>query len=266
MAPEEQRRTEVANTLTQDEIDALGFFLRDITEIRASRFCQHNAFSLNSHPERLETIPAEFIKAFFVVFRRMYMAQEKGNFVTACDIVAPKVNTLIGDIIRHHRDEYQTNLNSTPRNVLPFVAGTVSFTTKELIDAFLYTKIAHQPQPRSIARWKTFVAQVGTEVRLEFLLYMSVMTLLCHIVNAAGWIEQYRNAYEQLYGFHPTFPDAGFIDNPSGRGVKLTASEALAQRKNQAVQKLARKLMEQKQLGYDDALQQAKRILEGCNG
>ena len=75
--------------LSQVEIDALTYFVKDVAELKENAFygspptltCVGGIYSVN-------TIPVEHIVSFVTIFRRLFMQGERGNYNNACAIYA----------------------------------------------------------------------------------------------------------------------------------------------------------------------------------
>ena len=67
-------------SLTQDEIDALAYFARDVKELRQNPFYNSPPVLHGSAGEtRVSTIETDYIRSYVTVFRRLYMEREPGT-------------------------------------------------------------------------------------------------------------------------------------------------------------------------------------------
>jgi len=262
LAPDEERAIRVDPVLSPEEVDSLWFFTRDMRELRTSVFLRDSAFSLvgSQGGTQLKTIPAEHIRSFFTVFRKLYMTKhERGSFPKACDIVIGRLGQLIGEVVAAYKKQYSDELNSPPR--LP-VGKTVSLSTKKMIDAFLYTQIAHQPQKGAVRDWHTLTEAVGSEAALEFAVYTSAKSLACTIINAGWHIERYLEEYLRRYGGSVSFPKDGFLDGVNGRGDKVPDAVVRQQKKDKAKHRLIQDMMRESGCSAEGAAARASEIMD----
>jgi len=115
--------------------------------------------------------------------------------------------------------DYQQLLDSVP-DCRPFVPlGTCTFTTKRLIDVFLYTQYAHQPNPERQRQYEECLAQLNGKRDLltaMFLIQMSSAALL--IGNAGRVVARWLTAYCDHHGVSPDVLGS-LRDHHSGLGA-----------------------------------------------
>ncbi len=228
--------------LTQQEIDALAYFLRDATELKREPFYL-NPPSLHSQGAQqwIETIPVESIRSFVIVFRKMYMTGEPGNYLKACDAYTQHfLNKRITDWVSAEKQLYEQFL-SKQVCVFPGLGPPYSFTNKCLIDAFLYTKFVHQPQERRIKQFREYLQEVGNAHRMEFACYNAMLELARHYSGLQWVLSNELPAYLNHTGARPSFDSPPFI-NEGGRGSRVTKEELEARQLHEHAEKLGYEL------------------------
>lgn len=139
-------------TLSEDELLTLGYFSRDLEELTESAFLKDGPgrlYATNAQAPALQTaVNDEEIRSFVTIFRRLYMKREPASFCSAVEVFC----TAIGDHplskwVGGEAESYQNELEKPGYALLPRIKG-ISFTTKRLIDVYLYTKFVHQPDKR----------------------------------------------------------------------------------------------------------------------
>jgi len=207
---------------TEDEIKSLSYFCRDFKELKAKLFYRNPpSFHSSFDGCRLESLSVDQIQAYIMVFRRLYMSKESGNFLNACTIFASKYyNIRINNWIRGGADEYSSFLNEKPI----FPLQNFSFNNKSLIDTFLYTKFAHQPDEKKCERYAKMVVEAKNELFLEYQFYETLHNAVIIMANTAQFIiplfEKWQNDSQQKVELL-TRP---FL-NTDGRGTQLTVEE-----------------------------------------
>jgi len=228
--------------LTQQEIDTLAYYLRDATELKEEHFFR-NPPSLHAQGNQqwLETIPVENIRSFVIVFRKMYMDGEPGNYVKACDVyVRHFLNKRVTDWVSAERRLYEDFL-SKQASFFPGMNPPYSFTNKCLIDAFLYTKFIHQPQERRIRQFHGFLQEVGNADRLEFACYNAMLELGRYYSRLQWVLSSELPAYLNHTGARPSFDSPPFV-NAGGRGSRLTKEELEAKQLHERAERLGYEL------------------------
>jgi len=196
-------------TLTTDEIRLFGYFVRDLEELLASELTKDGAGTIskggtlpvlaNGDYHHQTAVTDDEIRSFMTIFRRLYMEKEPANFGKAATLFKKTLHTHpLGKWVKGVADEYDAHL----QNMLefrPFMQGTtVTFNAKRLIDVFLYTQYAHQPDEKRQLQFTVCLQQVsGKRNFLTWLFLKKVWTCALEIGNAgrviAGWFKHYCN-------------------------------------------------------------------------
>lgn len=199
-------------TLTPDEIRLLGYFVRDLEEMLTSAFMKDGPGTLTTSgaiPTITTAVTDDEIRSFVTIFRRLYMTghHDPASFVK----IMPIFTKALGDHpyskwIAGIAKEYQNHLDSVP-DFRPFVqASTCTFTTKRLIDVFLYTQYAHQPNEERQRQFEACLAELhGKRAVLTWMFLTEMWKCALEIGNAgrqiAWWFQHYCN-------HHGISPDA----------------------------------------------------------
>jgi hypothetical protein len=223
--------------LNQEDVDTLALFVRDAKELTCSPFYKTcPILHSGQRGEWIESISVEFIRSFVTVFRRLYMEKEQGNYLKACKVYSKHfLNKRLTDWIDVEKELYETYLSAAAS--FGGLSPTYSFTNKRLIDAFIYTKFAHQPSVERDKQFKDCLREVGNQAKLEWIFYMTLRHVATSFRNALNFIDNELNAYLKLGGMRPSLDCVPFTDE-SGRGWQLTEEE----RQTRAVKERADKL------------------------
>jgi hypothetical protein len=203
-------------TLNNDEMRLLGYFTRDFAELRESAFMKEGPGKLTgivTNPPQTSTtltlktaVSDEEIRSFVTIFRRLYMDTEPANFKKAAGVFAKALGDHpYGKWVTGEADEFETHLVGTPQ-IFPLVSGLpIDFETKRLIDVFLYTQYAHQPDQRRQRQFNDCLMQVhGSRDRLAWMFFTEIWKCGLIIGNAGrvidGWFKRYC-------GYHRLAPD-----------------------------------------------------------
>lgn len=194
-------------TLSTDEIRLFGYFVRDLEELRASALMKDGAGTIskggtlpvlaNGDYHHQTAVTDDEIRSFMTIFRRLYMEKEPANFVKAASLFEKTLGTHpLGKWVKGVADEYGAHLQTLPE-FRPFMQGTtITFNAKRLIDVFLHTQYAHQPDERRQRQFTECLQQVGGKRNfLTWLFLNEVWTCGLEIGNAgrviAGWFKHY---------------------------------------------------------------------------
>ncbi len=228
--------------LTQEEVDTLAYFLRDSTELVAEHFYR-NPPSLHAQggAQWLETIPVENIRSFVIVFRRMYMDREPGNYLKACEVYTTHfLNKRVTDWVVAEKRLYEHFLGDRA-SLFPGLEPRFTFNNKCLIDAFLYTKFIHQPQDRRIRQFHRSLQEVGNADRMEFACYNAMLEVSRFYARLQWVVSNELPAYLRHTGASPSFECPPFV-NEGGRGICLTKEELAAKQLHERAESLGYEL------------------------
>jgi len=212
-------------SLSQDAIDTLSYYVRDATELSDSALITKPPSLVSKGCEvRVETIAVEHIRSFVMVFRRLYMTGEKGCYIKACKVFCSNFpNKRSADWIEADKQEYEEFLNQNA-GILERSKPNYSFSNKRLVDVFLYTRFAHQPQPSRISQYEKCLAEVGELARLEWMFYSVTHSISCYYLNAARMIRGVLATYLEHTGQLASVDVSPFA-NVDGRGTQQTREE-----------------------------------------
>lgn len=206
-------------SLSQEQLSILGYFARDLREMLASAFYKDGPGSLamQGGPPALETaVTDEEIRSFVTIFRRLYMAKERANFLKAVDTFTQATGDCsLSKWISGVAGEYEQDMRDRP-GFVPFVRQEeMTFSRKRLIDVFLYTQYAHQPKKGRARQFQECLASVGgRHALLTWLFFLELHHCAMHIRNAgviiAGFYDQYCQYHKVPGGVLASVAD----DNP----------------------------------------------------
>ncbi len=203
--------------LNQDDLRLLGYFVRDLSELMGSAFMKDGpgkitaagtgriATPIGGDPVLETAVTDDEIRSFVTIFRRFYMEKEPANFKKAVAAYA----TALGDHpyaawVAGVAREYESRLTATPE-FRPFLQpGTCTFTTKRLIDVFLYTQYAHQPDEKRQQQFGDCLSQVhGKRSLLTWMFLTEIWKCGLEIGNAGRVIAAWFKHYCDHHGLSP---------------------------------------------------------------
>ena len=188
-------------TLPFDQLRLVGYFVRDLKELIDSAFMKDGpgkikakgtfALTVNSNHTLETAVTDEEIRSFVTIFRRLYMTgpHDPASFAK----VVPIFTRILDDHpyskwVAGVAEEYQNCLNTMPDRPLFLQRGTPSFTTKRLIDVFLYTQYAHQPDEKRQQQFRDCLSQVCGNHHVLTWMFLTEMWHLSRMMIAASKI------------------------------------------------------------------------------
>jgi hypothetical protein len=191
-------------SLSPDEVRLLGYFVRDLEEMQNSAFMKDGPGTLTTSGavSTIKTaVTDDEIRSFVMIFRRLYM--KGGSDPASFFKIVPIFTKALGEHpfprwIAGMNNEYQNHLDSVASTIPHVQAGTCTFTTKRLIDVFLYTQYAHQPKEKCQRQFEACLADLGGKRDVLTWMFLTEMwKLALEIGNAGGqiawWFKQYCN-------------------------------------------------------------------------
>lgn len=221
------------------DLNALAYFRRDFRELEASSFLAEGPGTLRvagwMPPAAQTAVSGDEITSFVMVFRRLYMLKEPGNFPKAAEAFA-------GALLPHPvarwvegvAAEYQKDLNTVPDMVPIQKKGQVTFTRKRLIDVFLNTQYAHQGEESQKRQYAECLAQVDSQREVLFWLFLkSMWECSLHIRNAGVQIASFTEHYCKCHGLTPSpvefaseYIGMGQLEKKGDREVRILREKA----------------------------------------
>jgi len=150
------------------------------------------------------------------VFRKLYMCSEPGCFARAASVFCGAVDHPIGEWVKAELGLYEKELAEPPDHVPLHPSRKPTFTRKRLINAFVYTKFAHQPQKKWIRRYEAMLAEIKSEDMLTWLFQTTAFFLSLYYVRVGTQIGPFLAAYLQAHGASPSFQGASLVE---GAGI-----------------------------------------------
>lgn len=190
-------------SLSREDLKILGYFTRDLKELRSSTFFKEgpgtlSGISVPGTPTALSTaVNDEEIRSFVTIFRRIYMATELANLANAAAVFkAALAGHPASQWIAAGAAEFAASLDKPPE-LVPFTGGhKPKFTVKRLIDVFLYTQYAHQPDEDRLRQFRTCLQEVGNDrAILTYLFSSELWSLSIQILNVGQYIANLFDNY-----------------------------------------------------------------------
>jgi hypothetical protein len=244
-------------SLSAEDIRLLGYFGRDLHEMQTAAFMKDRPatikwsgsieFSPNSTPILETSATDEEIRSFVTIFRRLYMEKEPANFQKAVAVFGKA----LGD---HPYAKWASGVAQSLQNQLRAVAetpafmrqlGSITFTTKRLIDVFLYTQYAHQPAEARQRQFGECLAQVsGNRAVLTWMFLTEIWKSSLQIGNAGKFITWWFKLY---CDHHVVSPDvlSSLRDDHAGLGAAEKEVDRRARLLGEKIEQVAMDLWNQ---------------------
>ena len=238
-------------TIQEPDLRLFAYFDRDIKELSQSALMREGPGRLvsrgNAAPDLQTATTDEEIRSFVTIFRRLYMDKEPANFLESVDVFC----RIVGDHplakwVRSEADLYSRSLQEAPDLVPLLVRGRDLPTRKRIIDVYLYTRYAHQPDARRTRQFADCLRAVDGKVSmLMWLFLVTVWETAWHMRNAGGSLQSLLAAYCRHHSIDP--PALASVSQDSPRIGTLESKDArihrIVEEKSQA---LARDLWEER--------------------
>jgi hypothetical protein len=238
-------------SLEPGELRLLGYFARDLRELRSSVFMKEGSGIIGltaTSAAGLQTqVSDDEIRSFVTIFRRLYMENDDAGFLKAVELFVRKAQgSAIGDWVQDEVSEYRRRLDNPNEFATGAPGGKVSFSQKRLIDVFIYTQYAHQPNPKRERQFKACLDEVGGNLELLTWFFLDAMwDCSAHMCNAGGpivkFLDEYckchQSAHDVIESIASTCPGLGKLEKKIERDQRLY---------NQQVKRLSERLWEAK--------------------
>jgi hypothetical protein len=233
-------------SLSQEQLKILGYFARDLREMLASAFYKDGPGNLTGSGENeliLETaVTDEEIRSFVTIFRRLYMEKEPANFVKTIEVFEKSTRGYpISKWVKGIADEYKIELTLKP-NFVPFLKKDFPFNRKRLIDVFLYTQYAHQPDVnRSYQFQECLLAVDNKKPLLTWLFFTETWACSLKIRNAGVIVADF---YDRYCKYHKISSDvlASVVNDNPGIGMLEKKEARKARLFQEKVEELSMKI------------------------
>ena len=194
----------------ETDLNALAYFSRDLRQLEASDFLLEGPGTICAErgitPVVETSLSEDEIRSSVTIFRRLYMANEPGNFLKAAEAFARAVLPHpVGKWVQGVAAEYAHALGSVPDLFTFAQKSGATFTRKRLIDAFIYTQYAHQGDRRRERQYAECLAQVGGQEGVLFWLFLTgVWECALHVRNAGVQIASFTEQYCKCHAVTPS--------------------------------------------------------------
>jgi len=168
-----------AAKLAPNEVEVLTYFARDFQELLSTAFYQEGPGTLSYDEERRSSIQTavneEELRSFMMVFRRLYMKNEPAGFVQAAGLYCRTLSGYaVADYVGGELAEYEELLRACPDHVPGFISTNKSvLKNKVLMDVYLNTRFAHQPNSRRVRQYRDCLAAANSDKALLVWLALS---------------------------------------------------------------------------------------------
>ncbi|MGA2173126.1 MAG: hypothetical protein ABSG82_09010 [Sedimentisphaerales bacterium] len=192
-------------SLSQYQLKILGYFVRDLKEMLISAFYKEGPGTLRSSggkaPNLYTAVNDEEIRSFVTIFRRLYMESEPANFPKAEAVFEEAVRGYpLGNWVKGVKSEYEAELDRKPYYPPLLGQGEFPFTRKRIIDVFLYTQYAHQPDATRIRQFQECLSSMNNNrPTLTWLFLTELHACSLHILNAGRIIANFYDRYLQYH-------------------------------------------------------------------
>ena len=229
-------------SLSPNQLNILAYFGRDWREMGSSAFFKEGAGTLRRSGGSWTVLTAvndEEIRSFVTIFRRLYMESEPANLAKAAAVfVTALASHAKGKWVAAATADIEAVL-SRPPGFAPFLGqAKPTFTVKRLIDVFLYTQYAHQPNERRSRQFQQCLQDVGNDRALLTYLFLNELQFAAgRIANVGQQIAGLFNSYCQ---HHNAVCDV--ITSPGDTHPGIGALEKTQQREDRILREKAEEL------------------------
>lgn len=243
-------------SLAPEEVRLLAYFVRDLRELNHSALLEDGPGTLQmggdfvispTSKPRLETaVTDDEIRSFVTIFRRLYMENEPANFEKAVAVFAKALaDHPYGVWVESEAKLYEAELAAPPDERPMIPEGACTFTTKRLIDVFLYTRYAHQPSPQRERQFATCLKEVHDKRDvLTWMFLKAIWSCSLKIANAGAQISEWFRVYCDYHGF-ATDVVTSVREDHAGLGATEKESDRRDRMFREQAEKLATTLWEQ---------------------
>jgi hypothetical protein len=243
-------------SLTPDEVRLLGYFVRDLQELAKSALIDNGPGTLHMGGDfaitptcrpRLETaVDDDEIRSFVTVFRRLCMENEPANFEKAVAVFKGAMGGHPwGSWVESEAKQYEDQLAAPPDDRPMIPPGTCTFTTKRLIDVFLYTRYAHQPDERRERQFNACLTEVfGKRDILTYMFLTAIWGCSLKVLNAGNLIAEWFRVYCDYHKVSPQVVSS-LRDDHAGLGAVEKQKDRQERLFREQAEKLSATLWEQ---------------------
>lgn len=229
--------------ISDEDVRLLGIFDRDIQELQESKFITNNPGTLqtvgfptlsSSQPMQLETpCNDDELRSFIMIFRRLYMTSN--NDPANLYLIVKLVTKAFGDHpygtwIEKSFKSYKDHLDRKQKIGLFGPSFECTFTTKKLIDVFLYYHYAHQPDVKKERDFNAYIQELsGNRDLLTWLFLTEIHRLGCKMRSISSairpWFRKYceqNNCWPQsAISIHKSISGIGAQEKQEDRSKRL---------------------------------------------
>jgi hypothetical protein len=227
--------------LSREQVDVLGYFARDLRELLDSALYRDGPGSISGPGSGgrwvLQTaISDEEIRSFVTIFRRLYMEKEPASFDKAVSVFGVVLaGHPIAKWVQAIATEYTNSLQQPPDSVPMLGPQALPFTRKRLIDVYLYTHYAHQPDERRARQFNECLAAVGgNRPSLTWLFLTEIWKCAIEFRNGGGLIADFYDRYCQsrssvpgvLTSLRADHPGFGALEKKADKEARILREKA----------------------------------------
>jgi len=223
-------------SVSKESLEVMKRFAHDLREMLASTFYTEGPGTLQGD-YRVETAAThEEIRSFLMIFRRLYMRKEPANYSKATKAFAQVIDGHpLAIWLTAETQQYEDLLKGEPQFLFFRADSKRAFCRKRLIDVFLYTQYAHQPDETRQKQFSACLAAVdGKRPLLTWLFFSVVWECALHMRNAGVLIV---DLYDRYCKFHKVSghvlpsvlednPGLGTLEKKEARQARLLREKA----------------------------------------
>ncbi len=227
--------------LTEEQMRVLAYFTRDLDELLTSEFLRQDSPKITtsgSFPSdgkrdwKLTTAATdEEIRSFVTIFRRLYMGKEVGCYEKAIKVFTESSNGTPHAVWAEKEAKHVSARLQDAVWTRPFFQGKeVTFTRKRLLDVFIYTQYAHQPDTRRQRQFGEVLNEVSGMSNLLTWLFLRELTDMANRYARAGtliqrWFALYCDTHQAtpkyIESLRLTVPGIGDMEKADIRSARL---------------------------------------------
>ena len=224
--------------LSEEDYEAMCVFATDFNKLTQEALFREGPGELTllgRYSQYRSAVTHEEIRSFVMIFRKLYMEKEPGQFVkVARSFLSNASNHPLRTLVSEHLQQYEELLRSEK----PYLFYPFACTPKHLIDVVINTQYAHQPQGKRLKQLNTLLEQCeDSEATITWCFLQTIRTLSTCIFNAGRSIVNWFDQYCQYHSLPGVIGTSLYDSN-----LKIGKLETREARRNRSFREKAEKL------------------------
>lgn len=242
------------DVVANNDLESLAYFVRDIRELENSSLKKDGpgtiqvtgtaSITSDNRPEFKTAVSDEEIRSHVTIFRRLYMQNERANLKNIVQLMVRMLgNHPRSEWIKAEWKLYNKHINAPPDT--HFLMRDMAFQSSvaNLLDAFIYTQYAHQPDRNDGAKvFEKCLEQVkGQQNVLMWLFCTELWHVTLIFLNVGRFVSWWFDQYCRHHSQQVAFVDSILKSNP-GIGTLEKSDDKIARLFREESERLAHEL------------------------